>query len=327
MNSCTKNTSFALKLSVRNSPLNPFVITICALFAGTLMVIVFERLSARERAALNMHPVPIRYRWIRGCAIVFVTAMIFVFFHWASLEQGCLETAEVQPSGIGRYWRLAYHLTLFAFLIVATAIDFDCYMIPDAITLPGMIIGVVGAGVIGEAQICHLWVDWTLAVPQLRGPLIPDWYDPHRNLHGIAWSLSGLVAGAGLTWLARQISSRVLGQEAMGTGDITLMAMIGSFLGWQAVTLVFLLAPLTGLIVGLFIRTLSGKTYLPYGPWISIAAVIVLFSWSQLWAQTRMIFSDWLSVAVLGGIGVCGFVLLLGLVRLYKSIPTRTRAK
>jgi leader peptidase (prepilin peptidase)/N-methyltransferase len=186
-----------------------------------------------------------------------------------------------------------------------------------------MILGVVAAGWIGEVQICHLWVDWSFAVPQLRGPYIPAWYDAHRHWHGIAWSLTGLVTGAGITWLARQISSQVLAQEAMGMGDITLMAMIGSFVGWQAVTLVFLLAPLTGLLAGIVIRLLSGKTYLPYGPWLSMAAVAVLFTWTRLWEQTRMIFSDWLSVAALATIGGGGFVLLLSLIRLYKSIPTR----
>ena len=109
----------------------------------------------------------------------------------------------------------------------------------------------------------------------------------------------------------------------MGSGDVTLMAMIGSYLGWQAVTLVFLVAPLTGITFGVLIRMISGKTYLPYGPWLSIAAVIVLFTWGRLWEQTRIIFSDWISVAMLGSAGGLGFVVLLFLVQLYKSIPTR----
>lgn len=299
--------------------------TLCAVFVGIVIAVLFERLSRRERGFLGMATVTTRTRWLRAIAVVFVTTILFAAFQWASLEQGCLETAEVQPSGIGRYWRLGYHLTLFALLILSTAIDFDCYVIPDVITVPGTLAGILGASLIGEVQICHLWVDWAMAVPQLSGPYIPAWYDPHRHLHGLAWSLAGLATGAGLTWLARQVSSRVLGQEAMGTGDITLMAMIGSFIGWQAVTLVFLMAPLTGLTVGLAIRMLSGKTYLPYGPWLSIAAVIVLFGWTHFWQHTRLIFSDWLSVAVLGAVGSGGFVLLLGLIRLYKSIPTKSR--
>ena len=299
--------------------------TLCAFFLGTGLAISFERLSDHERGSLQIPLVSSKTRWFRSALIVLATAAIFGLFHWASLEQGCLETAEVQPSGIGRHWRLSYHLTLLGLLILATAIDFDCYMIPDMITLPGALIGVFGAALIGEAQICHLWVDWATAIPQLRGPYIPDWYDNHRFLHGLAWSIAGLTTGAGLTWLARQISSRVLGQEAMGSGDVTLMAMIGSYLGWQAVTLVFLIAPLTGITVGVLIRTITGKTYLPYGPWLSIAAAIVLFTWSRLWEQTRLIFSDWMSVAILGAVGGLGFVVLLFLVQLYKSIPTRSR--
>ena len=302
--------------------MNSSITTICALFAGISLAAIVEHLSSRERRSLELPTVARQSQWVRATLIVLSTALLFGLFHWASLDIRCLETPEVQPSGMGRYLRLFYHLTLFSLLILATAIDFDCYMIPDAITFPGMALGIFGAALIGEAQICHLWVDWSMAVPQLRGPFIPAWYDSYRFLHAIAWSVSGLAAGALLTWGARQVSSQVLGQEAMGSGDITLMAMIGAFLGWQAVTLVFLLAPITGLVVGLVIRLVSGKTYLPYGPWLSIAAVIVLFNWSRLWEQTRMIFSDWLSIAALGVIGGGGFVLLLWLVRLYKSIPT-----
>ena len=304
--------------------MNPVIATICALFAGILLAVLFDRLSQRERGLLQIPPATSRIRWLRGVGLVLATTILMGGYILASLQGECLKTAEVQPSEAGHYWRLVYHLILLGLLVLATAIDFDCYVIPDVITVPGMLIGVLTAAVVGEVQICHLWVDWSLAIPQLRGPYIPPWYDAHRHWHGIAWSVAGLIVGAGLTWLARQVSSRVLGQEAMGTGDITLMAMIGSFIGWQAVTLVFLLAPLTGLTFGVSIRMLSGKTYLPYGPWLSIATAIVLFSWSRLWEQTRLIFSDWLSVVVLGSIGSASFVLLLGLVRLYKSIPTRS---
>ncbi len=299
---------------------------ICAILLGTGLAAFVERLSVRERRWLQLPVVVTRSRWLRGGLVIVTTVILFGLFHWASINQQCLETAEVRPSGTGQSWRLAYHLTLLGLLIVATAIDFDCYTIPDAITIPGMLIGVVGACSIREVQICHLWVDWSMAIPQLQGPYIPAWYDTHRFWHALTWSLAGLVTGAGLTWIARQISSQVLGQEAMGFGDVTLMAMIGSFIGWQAIILVFLIAPVTGLTIGLLVRTLSGKSYLPYGPWLSIAAGIVLFCWSHLWQRTRLIFSDWLSVVTLSTVGCVGFVLLLILLQLYKSIPTRDRS-
>ncbi len=312
---------------LRNARLNPLTMTTCAAFIGTGLAAVFDWLSLRERRLLQIPAVPSFGRWIRFVAIVVVATVLFGTFHWASFHLDCLKTAEVQPSNAGLAYRFAYHIALLGFLILATSIDFDCYTIPDAITIPGTVIGITGACLIGEMQICHLWVDWSVAIPQLRGPFIPAWYDSHRFWHALAWSVAGLFTGAGLTWMARLVSSRVLGQEAMGFGDVTLMGMIGSFVGWQAVTLVFLIAPLTGLSIGVLIRTISGKTYLPYGPWLSIAAAIVLFGWSRLWQQTRLIFSDWVSIATLGAIGSVGFVLLLVLSRLYKAIPTRSRLR
>lgn len=300
--------------------------SICALFVGTGLAIAVDLLSLRERGLMQLTPLSSRYRQIRAGVVVAISIALFTLFHWAVFSLKCLETAEVRPSAAGETWRFVYHLTLFSFLIVATAIDFDCYTIPDEITLPGTLIGLLGACVVGELQVCHLWVDWSAAIPQLRGPLIPDWYDHHRFWHACAWSFAGIVAGAGLTQLSRLVSSRVLGQEAMGFGDVTLMGMIGSYLGWQAVTMAFLIAPLAGLSIGVLMRMLTGKTYLPYGPWLSMAAVVVLFTWNRLWLETRLIFSDWISVATLAAVGGGGFVLLLFLLQLYKAIPTRGKS-
>ena len=306
--------------------MNAVTTSVCALFVGTGLAISVELLSLRERRLLQLAPLTARDRWIRVGAVIISTTLVMLSYRWASFDLKCLETAEVRPSEAGMYWRLAYHLTLFGLLIVATAIDFDCYTIPDEITAPGTLIGLVGACLIGEMQICHLWVDWSIAIPQLRGPLIPEWYDAHRFWHACSWSLAGIFAGASLTFLVRLVSSKVLGQEAMGFGDVTLMGMIGSFIGWQAVTLVFLLAPIAGLTIGVLIRILTGKTYLPYGPWLSAATLFVLFCWSHLWHQTRLIFSDWVSVALLGAVGGGGFVLLLVMLQLYKAIPTRSKS-
>ena len=305
--------------------MNSLVIGLVGLLIGFGLSCWFERLSASERAVLQYPVVSVSSRRWRCAALVLVTAALFGGLAWAEHVAGVLDTPEVQPSAFGREWRLYFHLALLGLLIVATAIDFDCYMIPDQITLPGMLLGLCGAVAFADLQICHLWVDWSIAIPQLRGPGIPSWYDAHKHWHALAWSGAGLTAGAALTWLAREVSSRVLGQEAMGLGDVTLMAMIGSFLGWQAVVLVFLLAPVAGLTVGLLIKLVSGKTYLPYGPWLSIAAVFVLFRWGRLWELTRVTFSDWLSLTVLAGIGGLGFVMLLGVVRLYRAIPVRAK--
>jgi len=95
------------------------------------------------------------------------------------------------------------------------------------------------------------------------GPYIPPWYDRYRVLHALAWSGAGLAAGAAITALVRSLSSRILAQEAMGFGDVMLMAMIGSVVGWQAVLLTFAIAPATGLIVAFVGRVGFHRPYLP----------------------------------------------------------------
>ena len=294
------------------------------LFVGIALSGWLEALSQRERVALNLSQVSRSNRLVRCVSLIAGTSLLFAGLTWAELVWGTLETPEVQPSDLGRQLRLCYHLVLVSLLIVATAIDFDCYVIPDQVTIPGMLFGLLGAVAVADLQICHLWVDWSVAIPQLRGPEIPAWFDAHRSMHALAWSSSGLMMGATLTWLARAISSYVLGQEAMGFGDVTLMAMIGCFLGWQPVVIVFLAAPIAGLTLGIVLRLISGRTFLPYGPWLSIATLLVLFSWNWLWRLTRITFSDLLSVLLLFGIGGVGLVLLLSLLSLYRSIPVRS---
>lgn len=310
-------------------PADTEAVAIVLLFAlgmlsGAAVAAWVDRMSRRERQLLNWPALPaglqVRRRWL----LIGVTALLFAGLTWAEFPGRALETPEVQPSWNGRQVRLVYHLVLVTLLIAATAIDFDCYVIPDQITLPGILIGLAGAVAVGELQICHLWVDWHLAIPHLRGPGIPGWYDTCRHWHGLAWSAAGLVAASLITALARWLSSLVLGQEAMGFGDVTLMAMIGSFVGWQAGVLIFLLAPVIGLAVGVPILLASGRTFLPYGPWLSLAAVFVLFRWGWLWETTRLIFSDAVGMTILAGAGSGGLVVLLLLVRLYRAIPGRT---
>lgn len=303
--------------------MNSLLFALLGLLVGYGLSFWVERMIHVERQIMQWSPASISVRRQRCVTLMLVTALLFAAFEYASWSARVLDIDEVQPGYIGRWARLAYHLILISLLIAATATDFDCYIIPDQITVPGVLLGLIAAATIHDLQICHLWVDWYVAIPHLRGPAIPGWYDTHRVWHALAWSLSGLAMGAAVTWVARLISSRVLGQEAMGFGDVTLMAMIGSFLGWQAVLLVFLIAPLAGLTVGVMITLISGKTYLPYGPWLSLAAIVVLFRWSWLWERTRLMFSDWYGLGILAAIAAGGFVLLLGLVRLYRAIPGR----
>jgi hypothetical protein len=151
------------------------------------------------------------------------------------------------------------------------------------------VLGVVGAFAISNMQLIPVWVDWNHWAPDI-GPEIPQWIRTSHHWHGLVWSLTGMVVGAGLTWLARIVSDWALGLEALGLGDVTLMGMIGSFLGWQPVVCVFLIAPLCGVVVALLLRFAQGRRALPYGPCLACAAVVVLFTWRAIWERTRELF-------------------------------------
>jgi len=255
------------------------------------------------------------------CAIG--TGMLFATY-WLSMTVGeCQRTPAVQPDPFWFYGRILYHLVLITLLVAATWTDFREYVIPDQITVTGMLIGVILAGISGQLQTIHLWVDWNQEIPGIRGPYIPGWFDQYRQLHGLAWSLAGFIVGGGLTWLVRALSGLLLGQEALGFGDVTLMAMIGSFVGWQPVVFVFLLAPLCGICIALFLRITQGRLIVPYGPYLSASTLLVLCSWRWLWTPTRDIFGDAISLAILGGVALVVFVALLLMMRLYRMIPVQ----
>lgn len=105
---------------------------------------------------------------------------------------------------------------------------------------------------------------------------------------GWAWqsllsSLVGLAFGGGLVWLVRIVAGAALGEEAMGFGDVTLMAMIGAFLGWQPSLLIFFLAPAAALFVSLAQWLLTGRRDIAFGPYLCVATVVVVARWGPLW--------------------------------------------
>ena len=279
---------------------------------------------------------PLRDRWNWRCsecgaeispgriATAILTALLFLLLigslsHWRGqslTEGGSIDWFHV---------RLVVQLVFVSLLVAATVIDLQHYIIPDEITVPGMLVGVGTAVAFGNLQFVPVWIDWNDPMTDVFGPHIPQWIKDHHHVHGLAMSLAGLAAGAGLTWLVRVLSGWILGQEALGFGDVTLMAMIGSFLGWQPVVLVFMLAPLCGLAIGLSTWLTTRKTELPYGPYLAAAALLILYAWKWLWIPSRNVFSDPQALGILFAVLAAGLVVLLGLIRLYRLIPVETQ--
>lgn len=167
------------------------------------------------------------------------------------------------------------HATFVAFLVAATFIDYDLTIIPDEITICGMVLGAA----LGTA------------FPWIRPE--PAFAETHAA--GLAVAILGIIVGGGLTWFVRWSGTMALGREAMGFGDVTLMALIGSFLGWQMAVLTFFIAPFFGLshalwkvILAIGKRMAGGQLSsndreIPFGPYLSMAALTLIFAWPWLW--------------------------------------------
>ena len=100
-----------------------------------------------------------------------------------------------------------------------------------------------------------------------------------------------MVAGGGIIWIVRVIGRAVLDQEAMGFGDVTLMSMIGAFLGWQACLIVFFMAPFAALVLGLLRYFLIRDREIPYGPFLCLAVFVVIIYWAPIWDWAWGIFA------------------------------------
>lgn len=175
-----------------------------------------------------------------------------------------------------------YHAIFLSLLVAATFIDYDIWEIPDSITVTGMIVALVMG---------TLW-------PGIR----PAPSTATTHLQGFLVGLTGLAVGAGLTQGIRVVAGYAVGlyrkdAEAMGLGDVTLMGMIGAFMGWQAAVLTYFIGPFFGLGHAawkwwriLMKKWAGGQSSIadhemPYGPYLSMAAAVLLFTWPQLWSR------------------------------------------
>ena len=114
---------------------------------------------------------------------------------------------------------------------------------------------------------------------------------PAVNWQSLYGSLQGLAFGGALIWSIRIVGTFALQQEAMGFGDVTLMAMIGATLGWQA-TLVSFVCTITVVIIGVIIQLIITRDpQIAFGPYLCMGAAITIFYWHALWpASARGVF-------------------------------------
>ena len=150
------------------------------------------------------------------------------------------------------------YLTFLCGLIISSFIDFEFQIIPDEISLGGLVLGVIASA------------------------LLPELHGTPSRLLALERSVIGLLVGGGLLYATGMMGEFLFKKEAMGGGDIKLLAMAGSILGWKLVVVTFFLAPFLALIPGLAVLLWKRTHVIPYGPFLSLGLVAALFYGSEL---------------------------------------------
>jgi prepilin signal peptidase PulO-like enzyme (type II secretory pathway) len=148
-----------------------------------------------------------------------------------------------------------------------------------------------------QARVCRERYSLLVLFAALLGAVVIAmfWHNGGPRWAALLTALIGMAFGGGIVWAVRVIGTAAIKLEAMGFGDVTLMAMIGAFLGWQASLIIFFIAPFAALVIGLLRLVLFRDHEIPYGPFLCLAALVVILCWDTMWASTQLYFAPgWL---------------------------------
>lgn len=153
--------------------------------------------------------------------------------------------------GLGIQW-IAYALFL-SYLLVISVIDLYHRIIPDELSLSGIVVGFLAALATGDIT----WLE----------------------------SLLGILVGGGVFLAIAWSYEKLSGREGLGGGDIKLLAMLGAWLGVKSILLIIVISSALGSVVGILFmlgKKKDMKTAIPFGPFLAFAAAVYLFWGSQI---------------------------------------------
>jgi leader peptidase (prepilin peptidase)/N-methyltransferase len=155
---------------------------------------------------------------------------------------------------MGASLEYVFFMLFGASLIAITFIDLQHKIIPDVLSLPGIVVG--------------------FAVSLF-------------SLSSLSWidSLIGMVAGGGFLLLVSIAFEKLTGREGMGMGDVKMLAMIGAWMGWRSLLFIVLVSSLSGSLIGGALLALSrqgARTRIPFGPFLALGSLIYLFFGQEL---------------------------------------------
>jgi len=138
-------------------------------------------------------------------------------------------------------------------LLIISVIDLKHRIIPDEISLPGILLGFILSFWLGKIS----WID----------------------------SLLGILLGGGSFLLIAWGYEKIAKREGLGGGDIKLLAMIGAWLGVQSLLSVIIISSFTGSLVGIlsmFLQKKDFKSAIPFGPFLALGALAHLFCGNEI---------------------------------------------
>jgi leader peptidase (prepilin peptidase)/N-methyltransferase len=175
-----------------------------------------------------------------------------IAIRYPALEIATLAVFLVHGAVFGWSALLVVRLLFACAMVVLFAIDLEHHLLPDVITLPGIVAGLL----------------FSLVLPP-----------------GIVDALLGVLVGGGVLWLIGEAYYRYSGQEGMGGGDVKMLAMIGAFLGWKLVLVTLVLSSVAGSLIGVLVIAFKrgGMKYaLPYGTFLALGALAASLAGERL---------------------------------------------
>lgn len=154
-------------------------------------------------------------------------------------------------------WKFFFsYLFLISGLIVASFTDITYRIIPDEVSL-----GLLGVGIVISF-------------------VFPNLHNANTHWLSLLNSFIGMIVGGGSIFLLGIIGKLLFKKESMGGGDVKLLAMAGSFLGWKLILLTFFIAPFFGSIFGIIRKVIYKEQYIPYAPFLALGCLV-----SLLWGE------------------------------------------
>jgi len=218
--------------------------------------------------------IPLRYPMVE-----LLTGVLFGLITYLILKR-----EETWPIGLTdvNWSLLIVYLAFTATLVAVSFIDIDLRIIPNELSVGGMLL----------APLFSLWV-----------------VELHRDfpMHDlVAWlplslvyqkalfgSCIGIVVGAALILSISIFGALLFRKEAMGMGDVKLMGFIGGILGWDGVMVTLILACIMGSVIGIARKIMTRDSYLPFGPFLAVGAVLTMMFKNEIWYWFTKTYPQW----------------------------------